>query len=385
VTRTMIDILRRGNQELFHSSMIAWLLDPKAEDGLGGRFLEGFADKLARADGGSSKLKKAVEGSAAVCVRTESPSLKCRYDIEIRFGDERVIVENKTKSVGEAPQLERYKGTGAETVALGLSDVSYSLTESDRSKHLPILYRDVLDILRDLKDREPMADKFAMLIEDYREFLERELSLQEAIVERYERGKCYARDQILKTLEASSPTENGLRFLSLFLLEKFKQTCLLDKDNARWKGAEWRTDKNQSSGVWLANDAKLPTRYSFADPIKDLCGESSANLWFHVELKSGVFVRYPQAGQVGELQLRCTTRSPEWDNQRFLEKVKKVDSSGDEEGRCYRTSKPRNMARSFYVARRHLSEDKLVFGRLEKSLTSFCEGFGSFDFQDRSA
>lgn len=29
--RTIIDILRKGNQELFHSSMIAWFLDPHGE------------------------------------------------------------------------------------------------------------------------------------------------------------------------------------------------------------------------------------------------------------------------------------------------------------------------------------------------------------------
>jgi PD-(D/E)XK nuclease superfamily len=380
VARTMIDILRKGNQELFHSSMIAWLLDPKAEHGLGARFLEGFANKLARADGGSSKLKEAVKVSPDVSVRTESSFLKSRYDIEIHFGDERIIVENKTKSVGEAPQLDRYKGTGAETVALGLSDVSFTLTESDRSKHHLILYRDVLDILRKLESRDPSADKFAMLIEDYREYLERELSLQEAIVECYEVGKRDARQQILDTLEAGSPTENDRRFLSLFLLENFQRACLLDlRDNPRWEGAEWRTDKNHPSGVWLANDAKPPTRYSFVDPIKELCRKRSAMLWFHVELKSGVFERDPPAEQVGELQLRCSTRSPEQDNQRFLEELKKEYPSGGEEERCYRTSKPGKTDGTFYVARKYLSEGELVFGRLEESLTSFCEGFGSFD------
>jgi hypothetical protein len=383
VTRTMIDIFRKGNQELFHSSMIAWLLDPKAEEhGLGGQFLEGFADKLARADRGSSKLKEAVEISPDGLVRTESPFLKSRYDIEIRFGDTLVVIENKTKSVGEAPQLECYKETGAETVALGLCDVSFSFAESDRSKYPLILYRDVLDILSDLEDRKPNADKFALLIEDYREFLERELSLQDAIVECYERGNRDVRHHILETLDASSPTKNDLRFLSLFLLEKFKRTCL--RDNPRWEGAEWRTNKNQSSGVWLANDTKPTTCYSFADPIEDLCRKSSAKLWFHVELKSGVFTREPQAGQVGELQLRCNTLSPDWDNQRFLEELKKVHPFRGEEGLRYRTSKPKTTDRTFYVARKYLSEDELVFGRLEKSLTSFCEGFGSFDSRYRS-
>ncbi len=44
--RTLIDILRKGNQELFHSSMIAWLLDPLAEHGLGTGFLDAFAEMV---------------------------------------------------------------------------------------------------------------------------------------------------------------------------------------------------------------------------------------------------------------------------------------------------------------------------------------------------
>jgi hypothetical protein len=112
--RTMVDIFRKGNQELFHSSMIAWLLDPNAEHGLGWRFLRRFADKLA--DKGHPKLKEAIEFSPVGSVRTEAPFLKSRYDIELRFGDVLVVVENKTKSIGEAPQLDRYTASGAETV-----------------------------------------------------------------------------------------------------------------------------------------------------------------------------------------------------------------------------------------------------------------------------
>src|SRR4051794_13722152 len=43
-SRTIIDILRKGNQELFHSSIIAWLLDPLAEHGLDTGFLNAFAE-----------------------------------------------------------------------------------------------------------------------------------------------------------------------------------------------------------------------------------------------------------------------------------------------------------------------------------------------------
>ena len=51
--RTIIDILRKGNQELFHSSMIAWLLDPQAEHGIDDEFLKGFGHLVAERGCGS--------------------------------------------------------------------------------------------------------------------------------------------------------------------------------------------------------------------------------------------------------------------------------------------------------------------------------------------
>ena len=38
--RTIVDILQRGNLELFHSSMVAWLIDRKGEHGKGRSVLE---------------------------------------------------------------------------------------------------------------------------------------------------------------------------------------------------------------------------------------------------------------------------------------------------------------------------------------------------------
>jgi hypothetical protein len=173
-----------------------------------------------------------------------------------------------------------------------------------------------------------------------------------------------------------SPSENDTRFLSLFLLEKFKRSCL--RSDTRWEGSEWTTNKNQSSGVWLANaEGKLPTRYSFAAPIENLCQRRNAELWFHVELKTDVFAPDSQAGRAGELQLRCSTHSPESDNQQFLEELKGAHKL-TEDKHYYRTYNLGSRARTFYVARIDLLEEDLVFNRLEKLLTSFHEDFGTF-------
>jgi hypothetical protein len=43
--RSVIAMLRKGNQELFHPTMVGWLLDPTAEHGYGSGFLDAFADR----------------------------------------------------------------------------------------------------------------------------------------------------------------------------------------------------------------------------------------------------------------------------------------------------------------------------------------------------
>ncbi len=54
--RTLVDILRKGNQELFHTSIISWLLDPEAEHGFGTTFLNELSELLSKK--GHNSLKE---------------------------------------------------------------------------------------------------------------------------------------------------------------------------------------------------------------------------------------------------------------------------------------------------------------------------------------
>jgi len=49
--RTLVDILRKGNQELFHTSIISWLLDQKGEHGFGTIFLNELSELLSKGRG----------------------------------------------------------------------------------------------------------------------------------------------------------------------------------------------------------------------------------------------------------------------------------------------------------------------------------------------
>jgi hypothetical protein len=74
----------------------------------------------------------------------------------------------------------------------------------------------------------------------------------------------------------------------------------------------------------------------------------------------------------------AVSEAPERDNRRFMKEFKAIPQLG-REGRHYRAPRPSNKYRSFYIARRNLSEEDFLFSRLEKLLTQFYERFDRFD------
>src|SRR5690349_13445615 len=91
MNRTIIDILRKGNQELFHSAMVAWLLDPQGEHAYGAAFLHGFAEAVERK--GYPKFHSALRGATAT-ITTEATARKSRHDIRLMIGKTFVVIEN---------------------------------------------------------------------------------------------------------------------------------------------------------------------------------------------------------------------------------------------------------------------------------------------------
>src|SRR6266536_4971548 len=116
--RTIIDVLRKGNLELFHSSMLCWLMDESMDHNLGRAFLDGFANILC--EKGFPELRNALQKSAPTSITTEFSGREGRSDVELRFpGGVRFIIENKIKSIGKSEPLERYARNGAKVIALG--------------------------------------------------------------------------------------------------------------------------------------------------------------------------------------------------------------------------------------------------------------------------
>lgn len=363
--RTIIDILQKGNQELFHSTMIAWLLDPNMEHGLGRILLDGIAAKLdAR---GFQRFKQVLDSTKTVRVRTEVARSKSRYDIEISGGDSLIVLENKTKSCGEEPQFEDYirKNPDAILVALGLCRESFF--HGVEQKYPLITYGDVLQILQDV----PIPNNdWGILIKHYIRFLQREISFLELIIQCYEKGDISKHGDIVEIIKVG--TENDSRFLNLFLLEKFHRRL---KSGTKFDGFEWHSNKNQISGVWLASYFSQPRNYNFTAEIETLQRNNSAELWFHIELGKGIGAEVP-SDIAGTFQLRVSVRAPtEVDNFRLLEEFSQIRNLRPDEDS---PKKVKKSAGTFYLVSKKIYKQDLILDNLEKNFTEFCERFGAF-------
>ena len=359
--RTIIDILHKGNQELFHSKIIAWLLDPEAEHGLNSKFLEEFADILSTK--GIPELKDAILDKKP-SVKTETTSYRSRYDIEIKVNGLLFVLENKTKSIGEMPQFKKYSNSSAFLIALGFSDVSF-LPEVTSSYPL-ITYEDILEILNRIGIKED--NDFSVFIKHYKTYLSRELSILDYILTCYRDNEINSHNKINEIISSvDCYTSNDFRFLNLYYLEKLKEYF---SKQSYLKNSKWVSDKNMVSGVWLANYKKLPDDYFFSDAIRKLYNDKKAGLWFHVEMWNGV-VSNELKDVAGMIQLRC---SCECENKEFINEFKKIYELKDGE---YYPARTDNRWDTFYIVAKNIVKKQLVFSEINTLFKSFMSNFSN--------
>jgi tRNA A37 threonylcarbamoyladenosine biosynthesis protein TsaE len=80
--RTIIDVLKKGSLELFHSDMLRWLMDETAEHHHKRAFLSHLATTLSKK--GFPNLRDALNASPTYTTITEFPHHQERTDIEIQ-------------------------------------------------------------------------------------------------------------------------------------------------------------------------------------------------------------------------------------------------------------------------------------------------------------
>ncbi|MCK6507931.1 PD-(D/E)XK nuclease family protein [Myxococcota bacterium] len=365
----MIDILQHGDLELFHSSIIRWLMDPAGEHGLGTAVLQGLARRLA--DRGAPALLEALDGASSIDTAVEVPCADGRLDIVVTTTAEdgakvRFAFENKTKSVGYAGQVEGYKSVVDHVVALGLCPESFA-----PSVDAPLLtYYDIRDVLLEA-DLDEVGSEFRALCRHYHRWLERELALLDGVVSAAQRGMPCPRSgrEDVRSLRDSVP-ENTRRLHNLVFLERF----------LRWARSEghplgelvWNSHKNDRSGVWLSDYGthldvrrrRLPWPAPL-DALLDERAEDGVGLWCHIELWDGV---YGEGGAVGQVQLRasCTNKENNRAFRRALEQA--VRESGLSDDGVF-VRQPSSTHQTFGVIGWELAREDLGFDALLGSVT----------------
>ena len=249
MTNNVIDLFARGNQELFHSAFIAWLLDKQGTHDLGSKFLDGFKSKLPK------NISDRLKGSLKVLTEYRLGSF--RFDIALKLEStssnafEGLVLENKIKSFGNAVQLDNYnKSLGVDVVVLAL--LPETLDDAARNSYPVVKYSDVNDILQELP-LDP-ANHYQFLVHEYRTFLSQTLSTYKSIAQ-YCNGSTSMSDFLaeLKTgLSSSVLRDNDIRTYSYYyyyLLAEYigKSTPDLvfgtrtyaqaeqDKENTKWE------------------------------------------------------------------------------------------------------------------------------------------------------
>ena len=248
ITNNVIDLFARGNQELFHSAFIAWLLDEDGSHGLGPRFLREFISKL------PANIADHLTGS--LVVRTEYRRGASRFDILLEphsasASFKGLVLENKIKSFGNAVQLRKYTDQGYDVVILAF--LSETLDDAAKKSYPIVKYSDVNDVLQKLLPLDP-ANHYQFLVQEYHTFLAQTLSSYESIVQ-YCNGSVSPSDFRAKLnlcLSSSVLRDNDIRTYSYYyyylLAEYIRQSAPdlvfgtrtyteaeRDKKNTKWE------------------------------------------------------------------------------------------------------------------------------------------------------
>lgn len=366
--RTIIDILRKGNQELFHSYMIAWLMNPKSDHGLGSQFLEGFADKLSNVNHGTDILINSIKDHNPI-INTEVKAPKSRYDIVVKIEDNFFVIENKTKSLGDEPQFKKYEEKPNTTlIALGFCEYSYS--PAITNNYPVITYRDVLQILNTLETNE--TNDFNVLLKHYIDFLERELGVLDLIRD-YCYGDINAHSKFIERTKTSEIyNNNDLRFMNRFYLESLNRYII---DQEPLKHSIWRTSKDARSGAIMWN-RDITNSYQFLSEYENLRQLNNGELYFQIDLKEGLFAENLN-DPAGYIQLRASNVK---NNETFFREFKNIYNvkEGQQLSTSVKDQNKKGKINTFLVVRRNITKNDLILNNMYNILVDFMESFGKF-------
>ncbi|MXZ92837.1 MAG: hypothetical protein F4W95_14215 [Chloroflexi bacterium] len=201
------------SSEEFHSNLLAWLLDPNENHGLGDRFLKGFLSKTCA----PSEVQSADWSQATVIREWENYVGGQLGYLDILVLNEArqclLAIENKIFSSEQGQQLTRYRSALANQYdelqrhQVFLSPAPTQPESADERKHWQAAgYAVVLDVLKELTDRQngEIAEDVRAFLMQYATTLRRNI-VPDSSAQKTARKVYLANRELFETILASRP------------------------------------------------------------------------------------------------------------------------------------------------------------------------------------
>ncbi len=179
----IFDVLKLARTEIRHSNMLAWLLDPNENHGLGDLFLEGYIKRI---------LKDSYDVFSILLMDFHSFSVYREWkniDILLVSDEEKklIAIENKVGSQEHSNQLNRYRTILEDTYSDYQRILIYLTPDgsesSDKENWKESSYLDVVEVLEMICNRIELKPDVELLINNYIEIIRREVLEDQQLIE----------------------------------------------------------------------------------------------------------------------------------------------------------------------------------------------------------
>lgn len=183
----LFDVLKVSRNEIRHSNVLGWLLDPNENHGMGDAFLKGVLQRMAEndSDGRYDVFKVLRSDMYSFSVYREWKNI----DILLVSSEEKLVIaiENKVGAHEHSNQLNRYREI-LENDYAGYKRLYVYLTPdgeepSDVSNWDVLTYTDVVEVIENIYNRMELQPDISLMIRNYIEIIRRDIVEEQQLID----------------------------------------------------------------------------------------------------------------------------------------------------------------------------------------------------------
>ena len=183
----LFDVLKISKAEIRHSNMLAWLLNPNENHGLGDGFLRGILHRLV--EGQSLRSYDVFDVFLLDCYSFSVEREWKNIDILLISTKEKLVIaiENKVGSHEHSNQLNRYREIlerdYAECDRIHIFLTPDGEAPSDEENWIILTYEDLVEVLEDLCAKRELMPEAKLLIDNYISVVRRDIVKDPKLIE----------------------------------------------------------------------------------------------------------------------------------------------------------------------------------------------------------